>query len=73
MTHEQFVAVHTYNTDIDAQVAKGFLESRGIAALIAKDDVDGMFPNLQLTEGVTLMVPQHDKEKALALLKSHGT
>lgn len=69
MKHERLVVVQTFNTEIDAQIAKGHLQSVGIPSMIAKDDLDGMFPNFQLTEGVALLVREHDLQKAEQVLE----
>jgi len=68
MEHEQ-VVVGEFENEIDAEIAKGHLESAGIKASVIKDDAGGMFPSLQNTEGVQLSVDQTDEEKARIILK----
>jgi hypothetical protein len=68
MKHEQ-VVVGEFENEIDAEIAKGHLESAGIKASVIKDDAGGMFPSLQNTEGVQLSVDQTDEEKARIILK----
>jgi len=63
-----YVEVRIFNNDIEAEIAKGLLAENGIEALINKDDVGGMFPNLQMTQGVHLLVLPRDKEKSEMLL-----
>lgn len=68
MKREQ-VVVGEFENEIDAEIAKGHLESAGIKASIIKDDASGMFPSLQNTEGVQLSVAETDEEKARIILK----
>ncbi len=67
------VVVGTFENEIDAEIAKGHLESAGISASIVKDDGGGMFPSLQNTEGVRLFVAESEEEKATVLLKARLT
>lgn len=58
----------TCNNDLDAAIAKGILEENGIRVFVRKDDCGGMEPQLQLTEGVKILVPLEDAERAGILL-----
>ncbi len=69
-TKDRLVVIKTYVTEIDAQVAKAFLDSKGIDSIIEKDDVGGLNPNFQMTSGVSLIVREQDKTKAVKLLNS---
>jgi hypothetical protein len=66
---EKQIIVGEYEHEIDAEIAKGHLESSGISALIIKDDGGGMLPSLQNTEGVQLVVAETQKEKAQKILQ----
>lgn len=68
MKHEQ-VVVGEFINEIDAEIAKGHLESEGIKASIIKNNVGGMFPSLQYTEGVQLSVDESQEEKARTIIK----
>jgi hypothetical protein len=61
------VLLHT----IDAEIAKGHLESAGIEVFIIKDDVGGTFPSLQNMEGPQLSVNETDEEGATIILKEN--
>lgn len=63
------VVVGKFDNALDAEIAKGHLAAAGIDASILKDDGGGMFPSLQQTEGVQLVVAETQKEKARAILK----
>ncbi len=65
---ENQVVVGEYENEIDAEIAKGHLEASGIPASIIKDDGGGMFPSLQNTEGVQLLVAETQREKAKKIL-----
>ena len=62
--------VGEYENEINAEIAKGHLESSGITASIIKDDGGGMLPSLQNTEGVQLVVAETQEEKAKKILQS---
>jgi hypothetical protein len=66
------VVVGEYESEIDAEIAKGHLTASGITANIMKDDGGGMFPSLQNTEGVRLLVAESLGEKARKILQSHS-
>ena len=63
------ITVASFNSDHEAQVAKGILQSSGIDAFVFKDDCGGMMPQLQSITGVHLKVSAHDKEKARVILE----
>jgi hypothetical protein len=65
---EKQVIVGEYENEIDAEIAKGHLESLGIPASIIKGG--GMLPSLQNSEGVQLVVSETQKEKAEKILHS---
>jgi hypothetical protein len=69
---EKHVVVGEYENEIDAEIAKGHLESSGIPASIIKDDGGGMLPSLQNTEGVQLLVAETQREKARKILQAQS-
>ena len=69
---EKKVVVGEYENLLDAEIAKGHLEASGISAAIFKNDGGGMFPSLQNTEGVQLVVSETQGEKARKVLQSHS-
>ncbi len=64
----QGCVVATYRTEIEAVLARGLLETAGIAAFILKDDGGGMVPSLQRWTGVRLLVAASDCERAREIL-----
>jgi hypothetical protein len=69
---ETQVVVGQYDTEIDAEIAKGHLTASGIQASIIKDDGGGMFPSLQNTKGVQVLVAETQGEKARKILQSRS-
>lgn len=69
MTHDlsinETTVVATYSNRQDAEIAKGQLGDHNITALITADDVH---PPLQMAEGVTLRVLDHEAAQALDIL-----
>jgi hypothetical protein len=63
------VVVGKFGNEIEAEIARGHLQSAGIRAIVIKDDVGGAFPSLQGPEGVRLTVEESDAEKAKKILK----
>ena len=55
-----------------AEVAKGALEARGIAARISADDLGGLRPALSFIQGVQVLVSEENLEEAIAILESSG-
>ncbi|MDO8611018.1 MAG: hypothetical protein Q7R95_10865 [bacterium] len=64
------IILRTYQTRIDAEVDKGFLEASGIKSMIVADDEGGMAPYLLNGTGfVKLQIYKKDYEKACEVLK----
>ncbi len=67
------VVVGEFRNEIDAEIAKGHLESAGIKAIIIKDDVGGTLPSLQNVGGVQLSVDETEEKEARVILKEKHT
>ena len=69
-----FVTIATYDTRIQAELARGLLNSEGIQAIIQADDEGGMmaYP-FSLVRGVRLQVAANDQEKAEKVIKQNGS
>ena len=61
MKSSALIAVETFRSVADAQVAKGILDDVGIESLIRSDNAGGMYPALA---GAELLVRADDAEKA---------
>ena len=67
--YEHMTAIAEFENEFEAEIVSGHLKSAGIDAIVLKDDAGGMFPSLQGTEGVHLLVPQEQKENARRILE----
>jgi Putative prokaryotic signal transducing protein len=61
MTSPELIAVSTFWTMADAQIAKGILDEAGIESMIRSDNAGGMYPAIA---GAELLVRAEDVEKA---------
>jgi hypothetical protein len=61
------VTVRTFQSTMEAEIAKGALEAAGIQAFVQADDAGGMRPHLQ-QHGVALMVAAEDAARAERVL-----
>jgi len=66
---EKLIAVKIFNSRVEAEVAKNFLENYGIKTFIRSDDAGGMFPQQQYVKGVELSVEKSDLREAKKLLE----
>lgn len=62
--------VGTYQNRMEAELAKGFLESNDIKAIIYSDDAGGSLPSISwITGGTRLLVEKKNIQKATKILK----
>ena len=64
--------VGSYTSEAEANICKATLAAENIPAVILRDDAGGMDPQLQLTQGVRLMVRRSDLELAREILGSES-
>jgi hypothetical protein len=62
------IVVAEFENILEAEFAKAQLEAAGIDVSLSKDDVGGMMPSLQQTEGVQLLVWENELEEAQEIL-----
>ena len=62
------VTVQTFNSRVEADIAKGLLSSVGIFAVVMADDQNGQRPSMGM--GAELRVQEAEAEKAKRLLAS---
>ena len=70
MTDIELVAVRTFPTRIDAELARSALEAAEIEAMVSADDAGGIQIGLWLSRGVRLLVRAEDVNRAEAILGS---
>jgi len=61
----ELIAVSTFRSTADAQIAKGVLDEAGIESMIRADTAGGMYPAISRAE---LLVRAEDLTKALDVL-----
>jgi hypothetical protein len=59
-----------FGTRIEAEIARGFLQSNDINAIIISDDAGSMYPAQDIVSGVRLLVGEKDFRGAEELLAS---
>ena len=65
---DEVVVLKTFNNEVEADMAQQVLHEAGMTAFVFKDDVGGMEPQLQRTNGVRLVVTRVDAKRAHELL-----
>lgn len=70
MNPSDLIAVSTFPSAIDAQIAKGVLDDAGIESMIRSDNAGGMYPALG---GADLLVRAEDLTRAAEALQRHPT
>ncbi|MFP4040077.1 MAG: putative signal transducing protein [Desulfosudaceae bacterium] len=65
---DQLVTLKVFSTEVEAEMVKGRLLSEGIEAFVFKDDCGGMYPQLRLSQGVSLKVPSSQAARATDIL-----
>jgi hypothetical protein len=66
MRSSELVAVSTFRSTADAQIAKGRLDEAGIESMIRSDNAGGMYPAMA---GADLLVNAGDAERAAKVLQ----
>ena len=66
---DTMIVVHSFTSELEAQMARGRLESAGIESLVSSDDCAGLHPHLQGVYGVKLLVFEKDLEQAKEILE----
>lgn len=58
---------------LEAELIAGLLRTNGIEAAVSSDDVGGNEPQLQLTQGVRVLVAAEDESDARQLIAEAGS
>lgn len=61
MSAPDLIAISTFRSSADAQIAKGILDEVGIESMIRADNAGGMYPGIS---GAELLVRPEDIDKA---------
>ena len=65
MKSSELIALSTFRSTAEAQIAKGILDQAGIGSMIRSDNAGGMYPGIA---GADLLVRAEDVEKATEAL-----
>jgi hypothetical protein len=64
------VIIHTFTSELDADIARGALEAFGIDCMISTDDCGGQRPHLAFSNGLHLLVRAEDAQRAADVLRT---
>ncbi len=67
----ELVPAYIASNEMEAEVIKNLLINMGISADVFADDSGGMLPNLQLSQGVAVVVDVSDKAEAEQVLERY--
>jgi len=67
------VVLKIFMNEFEAELAKSMLDEEEIKSFISSDDVGGMQPPQQMTEGIRLLVLENDFERAKEILEAYST
>ena len=71
-TQPDLVAIRTFASEFEANIAKSALEAFGINCITSRDDCGGQRPHLTMTGGIQLVVRFADAEQAEEVLTSQA-
>ena len=66
------VLLKIFQNDFEAQSAKAQLDEAGITCILSGDNEGGMFPNLDMSRGIRILVNENDLVRAIEVLKAMG-
>ncbi len=64
--------IKVFSSRIEAELARGYLESMEIKTRVVADDADQLYPSLGAVRGVKLITAEKNLEQARTLLKNKG-
>ena len=70
---EHFIAVATFLSELEAELAQATLAAAGIESFLKFEDTGGMMPVLQRSEGVKLLVEEKNELEARSVLNEQST
>ena len=68
----EIICVKTFNSRLEAEIARGNLEANGIDSMVSADDFGGIRPELAFVQGVRLLIKKENEERALEILDGSG-
>lgn len=64
--------IKVFSSRIEAELARGYLESMEIKTRVVADDADQLYPSLGAIRGVKLITAEKNLEQARTLLENKG-
>jgi hypothetical protein len=64
--------IKVFASRIEAELARGYLESMEIETRVVSDDADQLYPSLGVVKGVKLITSEKNLEEARTLLENKG-
>ena len=64
--------IKVFASRMEAELARGYLESMEIETRVVADDADQLYPSLGVVRGVKLITAEKSLEKARTLLENKG-
>ena len=64
--------IKVFSSRIEAELARGYLESMEIKTRVVADDADQLYPSLGAIRGIKLITSENNLEKARTLLENKG-
>ncbi len=72
MKNEETVVLRTFTQEVDAEIARGHLESQGITSAVIRYDLGGLTPLRNKVYGFRLVVVRGDQQEAEETLRAMG-
>jgi hypothetical protein len=66
----EVICVKTFNSRLEAEIARGNLEANGIESIVSADDGGGWRPEMAFVLGVRLLIKKENEARALEILES---
>jgi len=70
---ERYVTAATYINEVEAELAQATLAAAGIESFLKYEDMGGMLPSLQESEGVQVLVDEEKLVEARAVLNEQAS
>ena len=63
--------IEVFASRVEAELARGYLETLGINSHVVSDDADQLYPSIGIVKGIKLIAAEKDLEKAREFLKNN--
>ena len=70
---DRYVAAATFVNEVEAELAQATLAAAGIESFLKFEDIGGMLPSLQESEGIQVLVDEKPLVEAQAVLNDQAT